>query len=49
MLKAIVSEIKGDLKPSKLIASFVVIVFVLWVLALMKKNRIASQLNPLEA
>lgn len=49
MVKAIIEAVKQEAKPAKLIASALVVVGILWVLVILKKQRIASPVNPLEA
>jgi hypothetical protein len=49
MFKAIFEAIKQEAKIPRLVANALVVVLVLWVLIIMKKNSIAKQINPLEA
>ncbi len=49
MIKAIFNAIKAEATVPKLVVDILVVVGVLWLLAIMKKNGIAKQINPLEA
>lgn len=49
MIKAILEAVKAEAKIPRLVVDVLVVVLVLWVLVILKKNGIAKQINPLEA